>query len=487
MALALSAANIAGAVTVFVFLGFVVPQPSEVAYDWGLLRLNLAIFAPGLVVVTVVANIWGPRLAAPVRAWFLSGRAPEPHEQALTLRVPLRQLKLSAGIWGGGLILFTTVNAFVSLRLAAIVALTLALGGLISCALTYLLAERLGRDVAAAALASGVPAEPAGPGVEVRVVLAWALVAGIPLFGGVMLAIAVFTGADVSAEQLARTVLFLGAFGLVLGLLATRVAARSVADPLESIRSAVRAVQGGDLRAEVSVYDGSEIGLLQAGFNHMVAGLRERERLQDLFGRHVGEAVAQRALDRGVELGGEVRDCAALFVDVVGSTRLAARRPAPEVVALLNRFFAAVVEATHAQAGWVNKFEGDAALCVFGVPLDSGDAATRALRAARELQGRLHEEVPELRGAIGVSFGSAVAGNVGAAERFEYTVIGDPVNEAARLCELAKARPTRILASETILRAADPVESARWRLGESITVRGRTTPTRIAEPTEAER
>lgn len=233
------------------------------------------------------------------------------------------------------------------------------------------------------------------------------------------------------------------------------------------------------------MYDGSEIGLLQAGFNHMVAGLRERERLQDLFGRHVGEAVAQRALDRGVELGGEARDCAALFVDVVGSTALAARRPAPEVVALLNGFVAAVVEATHAQDGWVNKFEGDAALCVFGVPLDSGDASTRALRAARELHGRLHNEVSELRAAIGVSFGRVVAGNVGAAERFEYTVIGDAVNEAARLSELAKARPNPILASEAILCAADPNEAAHWRLGEAITLRGRTTPTRIGEPTDA--
>jgi adenylate cyclase len=218
-----------------------------------------------------------------------------------------------------------------------------------------------------------------------------------------------------------------------------------------------------------------------------VTGLRERERLQDLFGRHVGEEVARRALDRGVELGGEVRECAALFVDVVGSTQLAASRPPAEVVALLNRFFATVVEVIHAHGGWVNKFEGDAALCVFGVPLDSGDAATRALRAARELHGRLRGDISELRGTIGLSFGRAVAGNVGAAERFEYTVIGDPVNEAARLSELAKDRSSGVLASEAIVRAADPSEAARWRLGEAITLRGRAAPTRIAEPVEPER
>ena len=75
------------------------------------------------------------------------------------------------------------------------------------------------------------------------------------------------------------------------------------------------------------------------------------------------------------------------------------------------------------------------------------DPAGDALAAARELQERLAAELPDLDAGIGVSAGRAVAGNVGAEQRFEYTVIGDPVNEAARLCELAKRRPERLLAS----------------------------------------
>ena len=73
-----------------------------------------------------------------------------------------------------------------------------------------------------------------------------------------------------------------------------------------SLREAVQEVQDGELDIEVPVYDASEIGQLQAGFNSMVAGLRERERIQDLFGRHVGEDVARAALDQGIELGGEL-------------------------------------------------------------------------------------------------------------------------------------------------------------------------------------
>ena len=158
---------------------------------------------------------------------------------------------------------------------------------------------------------------------------------------------------------------------------------------------------------------------------------------------------------------------AVLFVDLVGSTALAARRPPTEVVALLNSFFAIVVEAAERHGGWVNKFEGDAALCVFGAPTATDDAAGDALAAARELRDRLAAELPELDAGIGVSAGRAVAGNIGAEERFEYTVIGDPVNEAARLCELAKKRPERVLASDAALeragdgRAAGAGRSAR--------------------------
>src|SRR5207245_3302775 len=128
--------------------------------------------------------------------------------------------------------------------------------------------------------------------------------------------------------------LVLGGMGLGFGLLFTVVAAASVADPVADVRSAMGRVADGDLDVEVPVDDDGEIGLLQAGFNHMALGLRERKRLQELFGGYVGEEVARRALESGVSLEGEERDITVLFVDVVGSTALAERRPPVEVVAL---------------------------------------------------------------------------------------------------------------------------------------------------------
>ena len=268
-----------------------------------------------------------------------------------------------------------------------------------------------------------------------RLVLAWVCATGVPLAGLAMLGAQVLIGPENPApEDTARAVIALAAVGVAAGLLATWLVARSIADPLTSVRRALNDIERGDLRARVTVDDGSEVGLLQSGFNTMAAGLADRERLREVFGRHVGEDVARNALDRdGPALGGEVREVAVLFVDLIGSTSMVARWAPTEVVARLNAFFAVVVDVAARHGGWVNKFEGDAALVVFGAPADHPDAAGAALAAARELRHRLHV-LPGVDAGIGVSAGEAVAGNIGAEERFEYTVIGGPVNEASRLC-----------------------------------------------------
>jgi adenylate cyclase len=208
----------------------------------------------------------------------------------------------------------------------------------------------------------------------------------------------------------------------------------------------------------------------------MVEGLRERERIQDLFGRHVGPAVAAEAISSGVTLRGEARDVVALFVDIAGSTRLTRETDPVEFVDMLNRFFAVVVGEVETHGGLLNKFEGDGALCVFGAPAPLDDCATAALRAARGIRDRVNE-MGELTIGIGVAAGRVIAGQIGTASRLEYTVIGDAVNEAARLTDLAKRVEGGILASEETVLAASEDEQQNWMPNRVIRLRGRETPT----------
>src|SRR5581483_11704752 len=138
------------------------------------------------------------------------------------------------------------------------------------------------------------------------------------------------------------------------------------------------------------------LGELQRGFNAMVDGLRERERVRDLFGRHVGREVALAAEREMPKLGGEERHVAVVFIDILGSTQLVTSQPPAEVVAVLNRFFAIVVEEVDRNCGLVNKFEGDASLAIFGAPNRLENPEDSALAAARCIAERLAGEMTEL-------------------------------------------------------------------------------------------
>jgi adenylate cyclase len=474
------ASNVVGAAIVFVLLAWVLPVPDVGS---NAIRDNAIAFVVFVAMTLPVGTLWSLHRFAPVSRWLEEGRDPTPDEQRIALRAPLRQVTVHATLWAIAGVLFTVLNARYSGRLALDVAITVALGAASTCAFAALVLERIDRPVVAAALRPGVPDELAVPGVRVRLVLVWALCSGVPALGAVLVgASQTFGWISATGDRIAGSALALGAIALVIGLQAAILSARSVAEPVEEVRHALDAVRRGDSDVELTAYDGSEVGLLQAGFNQMVAGLRERERLRDLFGRQVGEDVARAALERGTELGGESREVAVLFVDLAGSTELAASRPPQEVVDVLNEFFCIVVAVVGEHGGFVNKFEGDAALCVFGAPLERDDAAGDALAAARELHRRLEAEMPHVDAGIGVSQGTAVAGNIGAAERFEYTVIGDPVNEAARLTELAKQRPGRILASGSALASAREAEVSHWTVDGEETLRGRGEPTELAIP-----
>lgn len=200
-----------------------------------------------------------------------------------------------------------------------------------------------------------------------------------------------------------------------------------------------------------------------------------------MFGRHVGAEVVRRAVDENESLSGDEREVAILFIDVVGSTQLTASREPYEVAEILNEFFRIVVAAVDDGNGLINKFQGDAALAVFGAPLRMGDPASAALATARALAIELRT-LP-LDFGIGVSAGPVFAGNIGAENRYEYTVVGDAVNEAARLADRAKEIDGRVLCSGAAIdRAEDDTERSHWTGQGSEVLRGRSSPTDISAP-----
>ncbi|GAA4872045.1 adenylate/guanylate cyclase domain-containing protein [Actinomycetospora straminea] len=488
LALVVVTPNIVGAGVVLVVAAWVLPLGELVEDDPGALMRNLVAFGAYLLAAVVVGSVWGhfrmrvPRAPGP-GADQAAVRRHRKRVRRVVLRGPLRLATVQTVLWLAALVLFVLINVFSSPRLGVSVGITVGLGGVATVAVTYRLVERVLRREVARVLNDKPPEGRVLPGVALRSVGSWAVGTAVPLVGVLLAAVASLAFGGYTTDRLALVVLVLGGVALVVGFLVTVLTAASTAAPVLAVRRAQRRVEDGDYDAEVPVFDTTELGLLQAGFNTMVAGLRERERVRDLFGRHVGEDVARTALENDVELGGEVREVAVLFVDLVGSTRLAASRPPQEVVEMLNGFFAVVIDVVEQHDGWINKFEGDAALAVFGAPTALDDAAGCALRAGRELSRRIATELDGISAGIGVSAGEAVAGNIGDTRRYEYTVIGDPVNEAARLTEAAKEIDGCVLASGAALsRAGD--EADRWQVIDARVLRGREGETDLAVPRE---
>jgi adenylate cyclase len=482
---AVGGANLSGALFVLLFTTFVMPDPPGLADPERVRLINTLVFSSYVVFGAPIGVAWGMRLFRPLRSFAGHERDPSDAERLAVLRGPLRLMAMQATLWGFGAVAWAAIDLAFSPLLALKVSMITLLGAITTCAVAYLLTERLLRPIAAVVMASRSAPPDGWFGITPRAMLAWALGTAVPLLGLVTTALSALVVSGMSLTQLAVTILVLGGVALLVGFQITYIAARAVADPVRSVREGLARIERGDLEASVPVYDASELGRLQAGFNHMASGLRENERLRDLFGRHVGEDVARHALEHGSALGGEVCEAAVIFADLKGSTRLAATRPPGEVVALLNTYFGIVYEVVSAYGGLINKFQGDAALAIFGAPEPLDDAAGHALAAARTLSRRLRAELPQLHAGLGVSSGEVVAGNIGAERRLEYTVIGDPVNEAARLSDLAKSTHDRLLASATVVSAARSTEAAHWRLGNTVTLRGRPARTRLAAPFRA--
>ncbi|MCW2663321.1 MAG: hypothetical protein JWP83_4473 [Mycobacterium sp.] len=472
--------NLIGIAVGLVLVTVAIPEPSvfEDAPAW----ITFGAAPAYIAVALALGTYWITRRLVATLRWAIEERAPTPEDERNTFLAPWRLAMYDLILWGIGTVVLTTLFGLANTMFIPRFLFAVSFCGVLVATGSYLLAEFALRPVAAQALEAGPPPRRFSAGIMGRTMVVWFLGSGVPIIGIALLAMFQTLMRNLTETQFAVGVLIVAFATLIFGCILMWILAWLTATPVRVVRAALMRVERGDLRGDLVVFDGTELGELQRGFNAMVDGLRERERVRDLFGRHVGREVALAAERERPKLGGEERHVAVVFIDIVGSTQLVTTKPPAEVVALLNRFFGIVVEEVDRHCGLVNKFEGDASLAIFGAPNRLDSPEDEALAAARCMAERLRDEMPECQAGIGVAAGQVVAGNVGTNERFEYTVIGEPVNEAARLCELAKSHPRRLLATADALEGASEEERARWSLGETVTLRGHERPTRLASP-----
>jgi adenylate cyclase len=271
---------------------------------------------------------------------------------------------------------------------------------------------------------------------RVRVPLRRRLLVAVPsitIISGVAVAGLAGTG-HAGVGRLAIDLLFAVSITATIVLVLTVLLAGSIVDPIHSLRAATERVARGDLTVRVPVVSSDETGELTRSFNRMVAGLQERERLHTALGTFVDPELAERVLHEGTDLAGEEIELSILFMDVRGFTSFAERAHAHDVVARLNDLYGRVVPVVLRHGGHANKFIGDGLLAIFGAPERYQDHADRAVAAALEIAALVSSRYGDsLRVGIGVNSGLVVVGTIGGGGRLDFTVIGDPVNTAARV------------------------------------------------------
>ena len=437
----------------------------------GPMLLMFGVSVPFFAAWAVVSRLMTTRRLRPAVEWILEERSATIGETLALVRQPWQQSQVMFIAWvAGAPLLALDVGRYVPWPLAAASGLLFVVAGAVGLTVARMNVETYLRPVLAEALEQ--QALTTDPNVRLlpRLLGSWMFGSAAYLIGVVVTLIA----SKPSHIDMTYTAAAIAALGLVVGATTTVRSAVGLSNRIAALQEAQREVEAGNLHTRVDVDDAGDLGRLQAGFNRMVEGLDQRRIVEDLFGRHVGVDVARRAVLEGAGLRGEEHIVSVLFVDILASTALTQRVEPGRVIDLLNLFFTEVIDCAAKHGGWVNKFEGDGALCIFGAPEELADHAGCALRAAADLRARLDlltEAEPALRAAIGVSTGPAVAGNVGNESRYEYTVIGDAVNEAARLTEVAKTKPGLLLASRRTIEAAGE-DTACWVIERRIRLRG---------------
>lgn len=268
---------------------------------------------------------------------------------------------------------------------------------------------------------------------------------------------------------------------LIAALFVSFALARVMTKPLDALAEGIQVVARGDLRKLVAVRSTDEIGKVTNVFNDMILSLREKLLMEKYLSQSTVLNIKENRDVTQLKLGGERKYVTALFSDARGFTSLSEKMSPEDVVSLMNIYLNLQTTVVHHYGGIVDKFVGDEVMAIFeghGMELNAVRAAVeiqsycKALNAAREAAGETQVNI-----GIGLNSGDVVMGNMGSEDHMDYTVIGDSINVAARLCGIAQ--PGQVLVSRA---TADAVgNQATWKDLPPVMVKGKNQPIGVVE------
>jgi class 3 adenylate cyclase len=289
-------------------------------------------------------------------------------------------------------------------------------------------------------------------------------------------------------DEYVRNALLLGTGGItvsiLVAILVSVIVSSGVSSPVEKLVAAARQVANGDYKVKVEIGGRDEIGRLGSAFNEMTEGLRKRAEIMD---KTLSPDVAEEFL-KGTERRPERRVVTIVFMDIRGYTSGTEGMDPGDVVVMLNELMDLLSGAIVRNGGIVNKFLGDGLMAMFGAPKPLEGHALKAVRAGIEMQKwmarwnerRIARGLPSFYSGIGINTGQAMCGKVGAQDRMEYTLIGEEVNLASRIC--GKAAPKQVLITK---QTYDLVrEQVQVKELEPVTVKGLSYPIKVFEVLE---
>lgn len=287
------------------------------------------------------------------------------------------------------------------------------------------------------------------------------------------------------AQQTVRnTIITATLIMIAVASIAAFMAGRRLSRPLNHLLQAAEAIGSGDLHYRIPEKRNDEIGLLIDSYNKMASELLEKNQVERVLSRFVSPSVARQMMAdlQQVKLGGRDVEATVLFADIVGFTQLSEQMEPDEVAELLNAYFDAITMAATFYRGTIDKYMGDCAMVVFGVPESDPEHLYHGLCCAlmiqrlvkRLNQERRNRQLPTVEFRVGLNSGHMLAGNLGSRDRMQYTVVGDAVNLASRLSNLAE--PGQILLPEPILHDPNVMARVRYNRSGYLEVRGKREP-----------